>query len=177
VNTVKRPNGRRDYQEELLTRRSDTSLRQCCSAQNNGHDKSNFITNFTYRVYNKHPSGQSLVYSHRLHYRPTARADHPLGLAAQSKGSGPPTSGWSRPQASTAHLRQWTSLPTLWPTYLTRAGRGELPSRRGCCRRSLSTTGQVDQLEGRLPPVDQPPWDTPSPVWTGRPEDSGRAPC
>jgi len=89
--------------------------------------KSNFITNLTYRVYNKHPTGRFLVYSYRLPYRPTARADHPLGLAAQSEGSGPPVPGWSRPQASTAHHRQWTLPTTLWLIYLTSAGRG-----RGC---------------------------------------------
>ena len=32
--------------------------------------KSNFITSFTYRVYNKHPAERFLVYSYRLSYRP-----------------------------------------------------------------------------------------------------------
>ena len=50
--------------------------------------KANFITNFTYEVYNKHPDGRTLVYSYRLSYWPTARADHPPGLAAQTKQSG-----------------------------------------------------------------------------------------
>ena len=70
--------------------------------------ESNFITNFTYKVYNKHPDERSLVYSYRLSYWPTARADHPPGLAARTKESGPPVPGWSRPQASTAHLPQRT---------------------------------------------------------------------
>ena len=68
--------------------------------------KSTFIKNFIHKVYNKHPSGRSLVYFYRLLYRPTARADHPHGPAVQSKGSGPPASGWSRSQASTTHLLQ-----------------------------------------------------------------------
>jgi hypothetical protein len=45
-----------------------------------------FITNFIYKVYNKHPFGRSLVYFYRLLYRPTARVDHPHGPAVQSKG-------------------------------------------------------------------------------------------
>ena len=50
----------------------DTSLRYFYSAQNNSHDKKeNFITNFTYKVYNKYPDGQTLVYSYRLLYWPS----------------------------------------------------------------------------------------------------------
>jgi len=50
--------------------------------------KSNFITNFIHKVYNKHPSGGYLVYSYRLFYRPTAWADHPHGSAAQPSQRG-----------------------------------------------------------------------------------------
>jgi len=64
--------------------------------KNHGYDKSIFITNFIYKVYNKHPSGRSLVYSYRLLYRPTTRADHPYGLAALSTVVG-----------ATRHLRCW----------------------------------------------------------------------
>jgi len=57
-----------DYQDEY----GDTSLRYFYSAQNNSHDKKkNFITNFTYKVYNKYPDGQTLVYSYRLLYWPS----------------------------------------------------------------------------------------------------------
>ena len=91
-----------DYESNTVTRHSDnfTTLKIIVMT------KANFITNFTYKVYNKYPDGRSLVYSYGLLYRPTARADHPLGLAARTKGSGPPAPGWSRPQASTAHLRR-----------------------------------------------------------------------
>ena len=134
------------------------------SAQNHGSQKSNFITNFIYKVYNKHPSGRLLVYSYRLLYRPTARADHPHGLLVPPKGSGPPVPGWSRPQALTAHLQQSTLPITPWSTYLIRAGRRELKSRRDLYRRSPSTTGRAGRHKGHLPPSGQPPWDIPSPA-------------
>ena len=57
------------------------------------HIKSNFTTNFIQKVYNKHPSGRLLVYSYRLLYTPTARADHPHGSLVPPKGSGPPAPG------------------------------------------------------------------------------------
>jgi len=106
-----------------------------CSAQNHGPQKSNFITNFMYKVYNKHLSGRFLVYPYRLLYRPSARADHPHGSPIPPKGSGPPAPGWSRPQASTARLQQSTPPITPWPTCLIRVGRGELTSRRALYRR------------------------------------------
>ena len=91
-----------DHESNTVTRHSDnfTALKITVMT------KANFITNFTYKVYNKHPDGRTLVYFYRLSYWPTARADHPPGLAARTKGSGPPAPGWSRPQASTAHLPQ-----------------------------------------------------------------------
>ena len=101
------------------------------SARNHGSQNSDFITNFIYKVYNKHPSGQFLVYSYRLLYEPTARADHPHGSLVSPKGSGPPAPGWSRPQASTAHLPQLKPPTTPWPTCLTLADRGgvDVPQR------------------------------------------------
>ena len=142
-----------------------------------GHHKSSFITNFIHKVYNKHPSGWPLVYSYRLLYRPTARADHPHGSPVPPKGSRPPASGWSRPQASTAHLLQWTPPTTPSLTYLIQAGWGELTSHRDLCRRSLSTTDRAGRHEGYLPPADQPPWDIPFPAGTSRPGGSGHIPC
>ena len=98
------------------TRLTDASLKQYYSTQNHGYDKLSFITNFIHKVYNKHPSGRSLVYSYRLLYRPTARADHPHGFVVQSKGSRPPVSSWS------AHLPQWMPPTTPWLTCLIRVG-------------------------------------------------------
>ena len=114
------------------------------SAQNHGSQKSNFITNFIYKVYNKHPSGRLLVYSYRLLYTPTTRADHPHCSLVPPKGSGPPAPGWSRPQASTTHLLQSTPPTTPRLTYLIPTNQGELMSRRDLYRRSLSTIGPAD---------------------------------
>jgi len=89
----------------------------------------------------KHPSGWFLVYSYRLPYGPTTRADHPHGSLVPPKGSGPPVPGWSRPQASTTHLLQSTPPTPPWPTCLILADRGELMSRRDLYRRLPSTIG------------------------------------
>ena len=72
------------------------------SAQNHGSQNSDFITNFIYKVYSEHPSGRLLVYYYTLLYEPTARVARPHEFLVPPKGSGPPTPGWSRPQALTA---------------------------------------------------------------------------
>ena len=94
------------------------------SAQNHSSQILNFITNFIYKVYNKHPSGRLLVYSCRLLYEPTVRADHPHGYLVPPEGSGPLASSWSRTQTSTSHLPQSTPPTTPWPTCLILADRG-----------------------------------------------------
>ena len=51
-----------DYQSNTVIHHSDniTALKITVMT------KSNFITNFTYRVYKKHPDGRLLVYFYRL---------------------------------------------------------------------------------------------------------------